>query len=1296
MGLDVGRVAEIIVTTAYGDRRRGSGCLVRDGLVLTAEHVIRGALGVEVRFDADRPGERTHRAAVAWSHAGADTALLSVPREKADGPLALGRIGERDAVLRCTTLGFPRYKLRTDPTGAARAYRDSSHAVGSAPVLANRREGTLDLRVPPPDRDPDPDRSPWEGMSGAPVFSGERLIGIVGRHHRSDGLGSLAVLRVDRWHEHLGAGELDALETLLGVRMGPDGELRDVLPLDGGALAHSAHLRQVRDIAPPELIGREREIEELVTFCAGRDEPYQWWQAPPWSGKTALASTFVLHPPAGVRTVSFFVTARWAEQADSDAFTDALIAQLAPLAGIEAAATGRDALRRLLLERAAERLAERDEILLLVVDGLDEDRAAGPDSPRPSIATLLPPRPPDNVRVLVTSRPHPGVPLDVPDDHPLRRCPCRRLDANEFARHTRDEAKRELHEALRGDRSQVDLIGLLTAAQGGLTARDLVELTGMLPYQLESRLASVLGRSLRTRTRWGLREEQGHLFAHETLREQAEQALGPAVAEYRARIHAWADEYRDRGWPEGTPGYLLHTYGRLLAGGDDLERLLATITDPRRQERLLAVTGSDVVARADVQAARRRLVALPGADLGTVSALALLDDELGQRGGALPECLPAVWAALGRRALAEGMARSLLSPEGRQYALARMVAHTAAPDPRLARSVAEETAHLAERSAVTYAHFRFCLDRAVGLIRAGEPRAALAEALRPEPVGQRVAVLRALAERVRAGTLAGVRELADAAEESAELLRRRPDREQPDRALLLGCAALLVREAYPERGERLLRAAEQVPRRRAGLALSSLALLIWPTDPVRAERLDIRARLRGGTAHSPEDAAPGGTFALCAAAERGENVDLPPRDAEARRYAGEALAMAGRFTEAGRAAATLAPETAAEVEAAIALGLAATAPEEAAARARSLAERSRSPGSDRVALRPVLSVLPEALAAAGHGDLARGLAQYAAEPSTTWAYVLAWRSEGGAGTKGALGRAGVRLPSGAGGLRPDAIDMLARFEGVDRAAAHVEEGYGERAVSGLASLIRQLPPDDPRRARYAELARAKAGEEDPRPDASTLWWAALAATLWGQPDAVRQWIASRERAVARKTTAGHSRMPRAVSTRWLTSPFERASAVLALARVDRAEAFTRFKEWRRRDVWPGSPHQAESEALWAMTAFLLGDAVGEGEPRVPEHAAGPFLAMAALAHLGGGREWCSLDGLPGSIPAMLRRLVLLHAYAEPPPEVRAASGERLLRDLLVRDDWWRALPVLALLDPAAVGRFGEAVRGRLS
>ena len=60
----------------------------------------------------------------------------------------------------------------------------------------------------------------------------------------------------------------------------------------------SAYLAQVRQIAPPELVGRDAELEELARFCVDEQAgAYMWWQAGPWAGKSALLSTFVLHPP---------------------------------------------------------------------------------------------------------------------------------------------------------------------------------------------------------------------------------------------------------------------------------------------------------------------------------------------------------------------------------------------------------------------------------------------------------------------------------------------------------------------------------------------------------------------------------------------------------------------------------------------------------------------------------------------------------------------------------------------------------------------------------------------------------------------------------------------------------------------------------------------------------------------------------------------------------------------------------------------------------------------------------------
>ena len=374
--------------------------------------------------------------------------------------------------------------------------------VGTIAVLSNRREGTLEVSVTPPGRDPDPQRSPWEGMSGAAVWSAGRIIGLIAQHHRADGLGPLAAIRVDRWYDWLDQERLDQLRILLPELPARPSGLGEAVPVAPGELLQAGYAAQVRDIAPDALVGREEELAELVQFCAGQ-ERYQWRQARPWAGKSALAAWFVLHAPAGATVVSFFVTGRLAGQADSDAFTEAMIEQLAAVAGEPIAGTGtpagRDRERRRLLDLAAGRVAERQQRLVLVVDGLDEDEGATAGSGKPSIASLLPKHPPDAVRVLVTSRPHPGLPYDVPADHPLRHVRRHRLAPSPFAQGVKVEAKRELLEQLHGEQLQVDVIGYITAAGGSLTIQELAELTAQPEWILEGKLGSVFGRSLKTR-----------------------------------------------------------------------------------------------------------------------------------------------------------------------------------------------------------------------------------------------------------------------------------------------------------------------------------------------------------------------------------------------------------------------------------------------------------------------------------------------------------------------------------------------------------------------------------------------------------------------------------------------------------------------------------------------------------------------------------------------------------------------------------------------------------------------------
>ncbi|MFD4476974.1 trypsin-like peptidase domain-containing protein [Streptomyces sp. NPDC058471] len=241
-GLEAARVAEVLVERPGGaPGRRGSGYRVGERSVLTAAHVAAGPVtSVRVRFDADLPGEWSADARVVLLAEAADLALLELTTVPPRGPAVLspryGAVPESDVVLPFSAMGFPRFKLRDDgmrllDDGAPSQYRDSCHVSGTVSVLSNRREGTLELAVLAPREDPEPGRSPWEGMSGAAVWSGGAVIGLVSSHHRSDGLGRLAACRVEHWYGVLSSAEGELLHEeaglppigALGSAAGPEG-----------------------------------------------------------------------------------------------------------------------------------------------------------------------------------------------------------------------------------------------------------------------------------------------------------------------------------------------------------------------------------------------------------------------------------------------------------------------------------------------------------------------------------------------------------------------------------------------------------------------------------------------------------------------------------------------------------------------------------------------------------------------------------------------------------------------------------------------------------------------------------------------------------------------------------------------------------------------------------------------------------------------------------------------------------------------------------------------------------------
>lgn len=413
------------------------------------------------------------------------------------------------------------------------------------------------------------------------------------------------------------------------------------------------YLKQVELIAPSELIGRDGELEELAEFCRGvGDADYVWWQAPPWAGKSALMSWFVLNPPAKVRIVSFFVTARIPGQNTRATFVEAVMEQLAAIVGRPAPRDLTPATREpqllTLLDEAARRCRDRrGERLVLLVDGLDEEEG----SDGHSIAGVLPARPPFGLRVVVAGRPHPPIPGYLPAHHPLHdHSVVRHLAPVPAAKAVKEDAAHDLERVLTGDDTGQQILGVITAAGAGLTADDLADLVRVVPWLVD--------RHLRTHRIYQRSVRDGYQLAHQELDTGAANSLGRrCLDEHRARLREWANRYRDAGWPEETPAYLLHEYVPKLLAIGDLDAVVDLTTDRTRYDRILAATGGDAVALRDLDSALQYAVAR--SDPGAACLIRLHQLRLIARNAHIPPGLAALWAALGHPDRAAALAHGL-------------------------------------------------------------------------------------------------------------------------------------------------------------------------------------------------------------------------------------------------------------------------------------------------------------------------------------------------------------------------------------------------------------------------------------------------------------------------------------------------------------------------------------------------------------------------------------------------------------------------------------------------------------
>ncbi|MEV6685101.1 hypothetical protein AB0N28_07140 [Streptomyces sp. NPDC051130] len=469
---------------------------------------------------------------------------------------------------------------------------------------------------------------------------------------------------------------------------------------------HPAEVGQT--ILPLDFTGRESELGELAAFASeppDRTSGYLWWQADAWAGKSALLAWFALrYLPAGVDVAVHFIAERLGTNHRDD-FLSAMADQLAAIAGKKPTPAR---LRRPdqlfeLYEAAAKASAARGRTLLLVVDGLDEDAGAGPG--RQSIAALLPRHLPAGMRVIVAGRPNPPIPDDVPADHPLRQpAIVRRLAASPAAQVIRDMAMRDLHALLDDSQVGCHLLGLLAVARGALGGREMAELVGVRPYDVDKELRSVVGRSMAPhrsdRLPPGGQQDPGRLtyvLAHEELRRAAVDALGEAeLGAYEARIHAWADRYRDQGWPESTPDYLLSGYSRMLQHSADAARLAALVLDPMRQLRLVDRFGAEI-ALTDLDPVMAAHTGDTARDLAVAAGAATSREFLLRYVRPLPRSVLRAVARLGDPGHARALASAAPQPCAKAAALTEVARVLADTNHEQAQETAREAAAWADK-----------------------------------------------------------------------------------------------------------------------------------------------------------------------------------------------------------------------------------------------------------------------------------------------------------------------------------------------------------------------------------------------------------------------------------------------------------------------------------------------------------------------------------------------------------------------------------------------------------------------
>ncbi|MEW2400477.1 NACHT domain-containing protein [Streptomyces sp. NPDC046862] len=203
------------IAAVLGDARQGSGYLLTPRVVLTAAHVVVGSDSTHVTVPGGR-GRIVCRLVWDGTHEDCDVALLLAdddlvePGVSADWePVRWGQTSDLRPRPNCQAIGYPAVQRG----GAGQL--DSEQLVGTLKPGSSMVRGgyVVDLDHTPPAPQGD-GGSPWAGMSGAALFDGELLVGVVTtdpdgwQHGRLTAVPATAIHIVagfyDAYLEHLG------------------------------------------------------------------------------------------------------------------------------------------------------------------------------------------------------------------------------------------------------------------------------------------------------------------------------------------------------------------------------------------------------------------------------------------------------------------------------------------------------------------------------------------------------------------------------------------------------------------------------------------------------------------------------------------------------------------------------------------------------------------------------------------------------------------------------------------------------------------------------------------------------------------------------------------------------------------------------------------------------------------------------------------------------------------------------------------------------------------------------------